>query len=269
MTEITISPEELSNYQLSTFAKQQPEISEEIYALMKDDIDTNGQQIPVVIYGQEVFDGRHRFKIALELKKPLKAIVVERQEEAERLADSGNEFRRHISKSQYAMRAVYAIQDAKDNHNKKLKIADTSEIRNKLVSVRLVKNAKKIADNNPDLAQEVYDGKKTVEEALKEHNTASNSPNARERIIASYKEFLESSLDEDAVAEFEELSSRVKLGRMEMARDYVYVKRNLLRELEQLNNKLPSDDRIDIEVIKRSLEPSLEITQSEDEEASE
>jgi hypothetical protein len=251
MTEILIEYSDLKHYSVSKVAEGQPKMSDEIYNQTKDDIQNNGQQMPVIIYDKEIYDGRHRYNIAVELKMPLKAIVVLGREEAKRLADSNNEFRRHMGKSQYAMRAAYAI------INSNMKIKDAPEIKNKLVSERLVKNAKKIATQNPALAKEVYNGRKTVEEAMVDLNKKSAKNTNKEEENKGYKDLLQSSYKEEAVKEFEELNNKVGLGKAKVVRDYIYTKNMLLEKIRFLNKEVAANKQIDIDDLVKSIEEKL------------
>lgn len=248
MKESVIKSSELSSYVISDFAKEEPEIIETTYKKLKDDIEANGLQNPVVVYNKEIYDGRHRFKIAKELGIDLKVIEAEGRAEAERIAISNNKHRRHLSKSQYAMMAAREIIAS----NKSITINKSPYIVDKTVSERYVKNAKKIAEKDKSLADEVFNGKISIEDAIKELNKKKPKKSKnKEDVVDTTKKFLTEKLDKKTAKEFEERNKEVGLSKAQILKEYLYIRDCLLSKLVE------ADDSINAEELLESLKKEL------------
>lgn len=245
----TIKNSELNSYTLSEFAKEEPEIIEAAYKKLKEDIEANGLQNPVVVYNKEIYDGRHRFKAVKELGIDLKVIETEGKDEAKRIAISNNKHRRHISKSQYAMIAARDI----INSDKKMTIAKSPYIIDKIVSERYVKNAKKIAEKDKRLADDVFNGKISIEDALMELNKKnSKKSKKKDDTVEIAKKFLADKSNEEIAKEFEERNKEVGLSKAQILKEYLFIRNALLEEL------VKADKTIDPKSLLESLKDKLD-----------
>ena len=173
---ILIKSEDIENYEIDEAANDYPMLTKEEHNRLVEDIKINGQLQPVVIFKNKIVDGRNRAKAVKELGKFLKGIVVTTTyEDALNLAYSNNDKRRHMSKSQFAMKAAYkVVASRKDSEGKPLpktewlEVQKAQEVLDKIVGSRNVTTAVKIALNNEVLAKEVFDGKKELANAIRE-----------------------------------------------------------------------------------------------------
>lgn len=84
-----------------------PNMSNQEYADLKEDIRVRGQQVPIVIQNGYLIDGRHRYRACVELGiAPLFTELPVGEEPVERLVISLNLHRRHLSESQRALIAA-------------------------------------------------------------------------------------------------------------------------------------------------------------------
>jgi len=93
-------------------ADELPQMSEEEYQALKQDIRLNGLKEPILLYEGQILDGRHRHRACMELDVEVDRRKLQTfqgtQQEARRRVASANLMRRHLSKSQKAMYAVLA-----------------------------------------------------------------------------------------------------------------------------------------------------------------
>ena len=204
--EITIRNEGIKNYKVDESANVNPMLTKEEYFRLAEDMKDNGQKQPVLIHGGKILDGRNRAKAAQEFGLSLHAIVTKvAYEKAVALAKSYNDKRRHISKSQFAMKAAYEIMRSRDDIDGKplpksrwLAVEDVQAVVNETVSKRMVTSAIKICTADPVLSKEVFDGNIELTSALSriEEKEALTKPNLdlfnnNESASKSYKTYLE------------------------------------------------------------------------------
>jgi Tfp pilus assembly major pilin PilA len=83
------------------FAQAVPEMTEKEFADLKADIKANGQKVPIILFEDQVLDGRHRYNACKELKITPKTVAFKGSEvEAAHLVISLNIFRRHLTNGQ-------------------------------------------------------------------------------------------------------------------------------------------------------------------------
>ena len=162
----TVKYEEIDNYEIDEAANDYPMLTEEEHKRLVEDIKLNGQLQPVVIFEKKIMDGRNRVKAVKELQKSLEVIIVTTTyEDALKLAQSNNDKRRHMSKSQFAMKAAFRILASRVNEDATpkpktewLEVQKVQEVVDKVVSSRNVTSAIKIAQDNEVLAKDVFNG---------------------------------------------------------------------------------------------------------------
>mgnify|MGYP000598567679 CR=1 FL=1 len=157
---------------------------------LKADIQKHGQLEPIYIHDDKIIDGRNRYLACRELGIEPKIREWEPVNGAE-LVDfviSLNLQRRHLTASQKALVAVDSLPFYEEKaHKRKLSALksgnnapdwaliperERGRARDAAASVfgvsgRYVGYAKQISSTDPDLAQEIRDGKKTITEAIK------------------------------------------------------------------------------------------------------
>ena len=264
----TIKAEDLSSITISEFTKKEPAMSESAYNLLKSDIKKNGQKNPVIVCENKIYDGRNRYRAIQELEKDLEIIRVKGTKNAETLANSNNKFRRHITKSQYAMMSAMEL-----DNDKSIKLLDSYYVQNGFVSDRTVKKAKQIlkyakAENSklPDLADDVYNAKISLEDAqskIKELEDKNEEKKNKESSDDENKKFLKENCDESIIKEYDDLSKKVGLSKVEIIKNFLYTKYTLKDKLSKLNNRLQNDDdKINVDEIlaeiDKALNPSIE-----------
>lgn len=187
---ITIEFDDIDNYEIDEAANSYPMLTEKEHKRLVKDIKVNGQRQPVVVFGTKIIDGRNRVKAIRELGKNLDAIVVESSyEDALKLANSYNDKRRHMSKSQFAMKAAYGILASRVNEDgtpkpktEWLEVQKAQEVKDKIVGSRNVATAVKIAINNPLLAKDVFSGAIELANAMRQLG----SPEVRPDVNVEY-----------------------------------------------------------------------------------
>jgi hypothetical protein len=87
-----------------------PELPQEDFAALKEDIRRNGLKVPILVHGGEILDGRHRYRACRELGLPC-AVVEWNGSDPWLEVQSRNLIRRHLAKDQvYAIRKLAAMQ---------------------------------------------------------------------------------------------------------------------------------------------------------------
>lgn len=95
-------------FQLHPIALKTPEMSAEVFADLRDDIKAHGQLVPIVVWSDQVVDGRHRLRACESLGLvPKMKIVACSEEELPMMALSLNGRRNHLTPAQ---RACYAAE---------------------------------------------------------------------------------------------------------------------------------------------------------------
>lgn len=170
--------EDIDNCEIDEAANKYPMLTEYEHNRLVEDIKANGQQQPVVIFENRIIDGRNRLKAVKELKRDLIATVITTTyEDALKLAYSNNDKRRHMSKSQFAMKAAFTILASRKNEDgtpkpktKWLKVKKVQEVEDNVVSKRNVDTALNIASDvlGKEIANKVFDGVIELSDAQKE-----------------------------------------------------------------------------------------------------
>lgn len=132
------------------------------------DIETHGQRVPGVLHEGLVLDGWHRYLACQKAGVKFKAEQFDGDDPLSFVA-SINLNRRHLTASQRAMVAADLATRRPGNQSGNAAGLTQAEAAAALkVSERNVRDAKKVADEAPDLAKQVKAGKKTVAKALRE-----------------------------------------------------------------------------------------------------
>lgn len=153
-----------------------PSMSEADYQALKDDIKSNGQREPVMVYEGMVLDGWHRYRACHELGVKAQQFTFRGNDPAA-FVESANLHRRHLSASQRAI-AVVAVrawtpagkpleQAAKPNVATVATLAKTNAemAKEAKVSPRTIRDAK--TAQKAGLSEAVKEGAITVNEAAK------------------------------------------------------------------------------------------------------
>lgn len=177
-------------YELHPLSLVMPPMSDDEYQQLLESIKQHGQMEPVVIFDGQILDGRHRYAACQELN--IEPIIREYSYEHDGPSPATfslvkNTHRRHLTTSQRAMVAAAILPffeaEARENQRKaggdqKAK-SDQTETSTPVhshakaaeemhVSRASVHTAAKLADEAPDLAEEVKAGKKTLNAAKTE-----------------------------------------------------------------------------------------------------
>lgn len=164
------------NYQIHPAAMLFPEMSDDEWKNLCDDIRTNGQREAIIIHGNQVIDGRNRLRACRWLKiEPKVRVYHGREEDITSFVLSLNLHRRHLTESQRAMIAAKVATARVGNPTfNRANLPDrapptNSEAAKMLnVSERSVKTAKQIAaKGEPEVAAAVQSGDMTINEAAK------------------------------------------------------------------------------------------------------
>ncbi len=167
-----------------------PGMSPEDYQELFEDIRQHGLQVPIVVFEQQIIDGRHRAQICEDLGIDNQSIEWQPSDQCPTPRDfilSTNLFRRHLTPSQKAMIAAKlllglreeALQRQREafdratnpqnhnsfNDNNPQRIAgDSRELAAKAVGVNheYVQKAEKIAEKSPEIANDVLHGKISI-----------------------------------------------------------------------------------------------------------
>ena len=99
---------ELESLSVHELAYSTPSMSNEAFEALKESIDVNGQEVPVVTYRGKIVDGRHRYLALKQLG--INTILTESLDSSISIQEVSNkiqifESRRHASTSQLAIRA--------------------------------------------------------------------------------------------------------------------------------------------------------------------
>jgi hypothetical protein len=152
-----------------------PAMSDEEFKALKEDIQANGLRVPIVTYLNQILDGRHRYKAAMDAKVSLteKDFVEFKPAGSDtplKFVISQNVNRRHLNESQ---RAIIAAELANGKHGGDRSKGPidtlTEEGAAKLLNVgeASVKRAKKVLSGAPALGDAVRKGLVKVSAAQK------------------------------------------------------------------------------------------------------
>lgn len=162
-----------------------PEMSADEYTQLRNDIEQHGQREPVVLHDDKILDGRHRYKACRELGMTPKTRTLRNGSPLD-FVISMNLKRRHLTESQKGMIAADVLPQFEKAAKKRQgtrtgkhpgKNARKSEPDHRArddaakafsVSPRYVSDAKLIKKESPQLAKQVWEGKKTIPQAIRE-----------------------------------------------------------------------------------------------------
>lgn len=149
-----------------------PMLSDEELRVLADDIAKNGLQHPVMTWNDVIVDGRNRWMAAKKYGCPIRTedIEFESEEKCIRYIISTNIHRRHLTESQRAdISAALANLEHGDNQHRTGKsaapITQAQAAKMMGVSERLVRDAKMVQEQAPDLAAKVKAGELKVSRA--------------------------------------------------------------------------------------------------------
>lgn len=162
-----------------------PSMADAEFQALVADIKQHGQREPIWVYRGEIIDGAHRSRACEVLRIPVRSQEWDGKGSLVAFAISQNLKRRHLTQSQKAMIATDALPmfeaEAKERQRAsghrggvvpaRLPEPLKGEAREQAaaavgVSPRYVQDAKRIANQRPDLAQEVRAGTKTLPQAI-------------------------------------------------------------------------------------------------------
>lgn len=218
-------------------------MSADDFQALKDDIETNGQREPVMLFDGMVLDGWHRYRACIELGiKPQHFTFGDDDPVA--FVESANLHRRHLTASQRAAAvvAVRAWAPAKrPAGNKGAMVAPLSTNKEMAtaanVSVRTIKDAK--AAQVAGLGEAVKEGALTVSEAAKVARGTPSKPNVKPEVTqAPVPEDDGPSADEIARAEREAAEEIEALRKVALANDKVAAALEEAKKLRALNRVL-------------------------------
>lgn len=147
-----------------------PEMQEQEFAELKEDIRINGQQMPILTFGGKVVDGRHRLRACLELG------IIPRFEEIQAANDSIwktvvsiNLHRRHLTEGQRALIGARLTNSAiGSNQHTAGAVSQTKVAADLGISVDSVSRGKKVLKHGiPELVEAVSSGRLNITSAAK------------------------------------------------------------------------------------------------------
>jgi len=105
---IIVESEHVDNLTIHELAHTTPAMSREIYTATKDSIESKGQNEAVIVFRNQIVDGRHRYRILKELNAiSIKLKRLPHNTTIEELEDfiDEKETRKHSTSSQLAIKA--------------------------------------------------------------------------------------------------------------------------------------------------------------------
>ncbi len=187
------NPDSIAGYKVHPAANLFPLMSSEALRDLTDDIKAKGLILPIMLWHEQILDGRNRLLACESAKVQPRFEIYSDDRSPTEYVITINTKRRHLTAGQLAMigkeaEKLFAI-EAKERQ-KKLALAreadkrgepeperipelDKGEARQKAaaalgVNPHYITDAKKIADESPELAEQVAKGEKTIPKALKE-----------------------------------------------------------------------------------------------------
>lgn len=181
-------------YKFHEIADIFPLMSDEEYQGLKSSIEVNGLMVPIVLLENKVLDGRNRYKACQELGIDTKHENFEgTYQEAIEFVWIHNIHRRNLTSSQKAICIIEKdelVKRFRDEAKERQKehgntapgrkntsgnnsTSDSGKTRDKLASIantnsRYISDAQKIIKENPEKAQAIKEGKKTIPQAKRE-----------------------------------------------------------------------------------------------------
>jgi protein gp37 len=175
----------IENYHLMNlhpYCEMFPEMPEDEFALLKEDISGSGQLEPIVVFGGKILDGRHRFRACMELEIEPWFKEYDGPDSPLDYVWSANIRRRHLSPSQLAMvveRRTNLIKGSNQFSARTIEgVAEDGEIspsksvtdlaKEAGIDMSTIKHAKQVRRNgSPELIKAVESGKVAVSAAAK------------------------------------------------------------------------------------------------------
>lgn len=158
-------------YEYHQIANMYPMSSPNEFDLLKKSIKEKGQEQSIIIFENKILDGRNRYKACEELGIiPTLKEFNGTYDEALNYSIELNSGRRNLDKSQKAMVAAYTIEEAKNSA--KISIKQASKIY--CVSERYIKLALTILRANLSIAEQVFEGQETLNNAKRRINEISS-----------------------------------------------------------------------------------------------
>jgi hypothetical protein len=190
-----------------------PSMGEDEFQALYDDIETQGQNEPIIIHDGMVLDGWNRYQVLKKAALPIKHKTFDGNDPVA-FVQSQNLHRRHLTESQRAA-AVVAVSAWRPAHREKkvATVATLSKTNEQMakdagVSVRTITDAK--AAKRADLIDVVRDGGMTAKEAGKiARGTDMEKPEKKVEPSATFLKAVDSSEDDDAVAILSEENDRL------------------------------------------------------------
>lgn len=171
------------------YAEMIPSMTAEEYQALKNDIKEFGQKEPIIVSGNQILDGRHRYRACKELKLDPICIPYSGTQAEDQFVLTANLHRRHLSVSQRAVVALafYELAVEKFRRDKKLglrngkdyvKQGNTRTIVAKDFNLqeKLIGMAKTVKLRKPELIKEIATGKMAVTTAYKIVREAEGNP---------------------------------------------------------------------------------------------
>lgn len=148
-----------------------PEMSESQFDELKQDIALNGLQMPILVYGGKVVDGRHRLRAcsALGIAPKFAELEAANDKSVEQSVISINLHRRHLTESQKAIIAARLTNSSVGSNQYTAGAVSQRKVAEELgISVDSVQRGKKVLNNGtPELIAAVSEGKIDISNAAK------------------------------------------------------------------------------------------------------
>lgn len=215
-----------------------PMMQKKEYENLLNSIDENGydESQPIVLYNEQILDGRNRYQACIELDiepkfKMFNGTDEEALEESRRL----NSYRRHLENDQRAMCAAFEVIQSRENKGK-LTIPFVTEL-HAVSSQRQVERAIQIVKYDKKIANNVFEGKMRIHNALETIEHIENLKNPPENISMEYGSYEQTS---PAIEEYKNLIqlNNNKIQELTSSLDY---QKSSLQMLEEENKRLKED----------------------------
>jgi hypothetical protein len=162
----------MKRYDVHPLAEHAPQLSEDAYAELREDIGKHGQKLPIVIFEDKILDGRHRERVCYERElKPIYEQFKGSFDDARAFVWSLNGVRRQLTAGQKAsLAAGLATATVGGVHGNSAAGGDESKTVAQVsketgVSKASIERAKRVQKEAPKLAKQVAKGDKTVRTA--------------------------------------------------------------------------------------------------------
>jgi len=154
---------------IHSFANFLPFATDEEYRKIRDDIKENGLRVPLLLFNGELLDGRTRLRACQDLGIPPSFDHFRGSSmEALRHVQSLNVYRRHLDQGQKAVAASRIAEELKRCQRMTIKEATAAAAKATGASVSSTRKAAAIDRDDPELANAVLNGDKTLEQADRE-----------------------------------------------------------------------------------------------------